>query len=176
MIVRPATPNLDTPPSMMERRNRKVRTCRICGCTDANGCTPRENPTNGFSSCWWVGPDLCSFCSEEGATAPQVVASITFNVPPEEWYAGLMLDDLREADSQFRKGKSAAATVHLEIAADEADSAGLGSIAKEIRGLVAQIELTCRCPRDWHRWYAKTKRELLAANGQQPTANAGGAQ
>lgn len=37
----------------------KVRTCRVCGCTDADcsGCVERTG-----EPCHWVGADLCSAC------------------------------------------------------------------------------------------------------------------
>lgn len=31
----------------------RVRTCRVCGCTDARACE---------GGCWWVEADLCSAC------------------------------------------------------------------------------------------------------------------
>lgn len=36
------------------------RTCRVCGCTDDNACTP---------PCSWVEADLCSACVDVGAPA-----------------------------------------------------------------------------------------------------------
>lgn len=33
------------------------RRCRVCGCTDDNGCVP--------VSCYWVEDDLCSECADE---------------------------------------------------------------------------------------------------------------
>jgi hypothetical protein len=38
---------------------RKVRTCRVCGCTDldCSGCIERTG-----APCWWVDDDLCSAC------------------------------------------------------------------------------------------------------------------
>ena len=37
-----------------------VRTCRICGCTDEEGC---------FGGCWWTSEsdDLCSRCAPQNA-------------------------------------------------------------------------------------------------------------
>lgn len=42
-----------------EMREVKVRTCRVCGCTDANcsSCIERTG-----SPCSWVANDLCSAC------------------------------------------------------------------------------------------------------------------
>jgi len=39
-----------------------VRTCRVCGCTDADcsGCVDRTG-----APCHWVAPDLCSACVAE---------------------------------------------------------------------------------------------------------------
>lgn len=34
------------------------RTCRTCGCTDANACVTDGHP------CHWVEPDLCSRCAD----------------------------------------------------------------------------------------------------------------
>jgi hypothetical protein len=34
------------------------RTCRKCGCTDANACILQDGGT-----CHWVAPDLCSACA-----------------------------------------------------------------------------------------------------------------
>lgn len=31
----------------------KARMCRVCGCTDQDGCP---------GGCWWVEADLCSAC------------------------------------------------------------------------------------------------------------------
>jgi hypothetical protein len=36
-------------------RTRKVRTCKVCGCTDTRACE---------GGCWWVGPELCSRCGK----------------------------------------------------------------------------------------------------------------
>ena len=41
-------------------KNSKIRTCRVCGCTDQSACF---NEDMGF--CWWVGPELCSHCDPE---------------------------------------------------------------------------------------------------------------
>lgn len=40
----------------------KVRTCRVCGCTDydCSGCFAKS----GYP-CWWVEEDLCSTCQLE---------------------------------------------------------------------------------------------------------------
>lgn len=38
---------------------RKVRACRVCGCTE-NDCSQCIALTG--APCWWVGPDLCSAC------------------------------------------------------------------------------------------------------------------
>lgn len=35
------------------------RTCRGCGCTDANACVTDGQP------CHWVEPDLCSACADK---------------------------------------------------------------------------------------------------------------
>lgn len=35
----------------------KVRTCRVCGCTDERACMTIEGP------CYWVAEDLCSACA-----------------------------------------------------------------------------------------------------------------
>lgn len=35
-----------------------VRSCRVCGCTDARACP---------GGCWWVGPRLCSSCARTDA-------------------------------------------------------------------------------------------------------------
>ena len=32
--------------------------CRVCGCWDLEPCM------NDWGTCWWVEPDLCSFCTE----------------------------------------------------------------------------------------------------------------
>jgi hypothetical protein len=34
------------------------RACRVCGCTDEQGCPPDA----AGRSCWWVAWDLCSRC------------------------------------------------------------------------------------------------------------------
>lgn len=44
----------------------EVRTCRFCGCTDAD-CSRCVNRTG--SACWWVAEDVCSACQQLGATA-----------------------------------------------------------------------------------------------------------
>lgn len=36
-----------------------VQACRISGCTQNDACA-----LPGFGTCWWVTPDLCSFCAE----------------------------------------------------------------------------------------------------------------
>lgn len=51
--------------------------CRVCGCTDEEGCEPDEDEV----SCWWVEPDLCSRC------VGTLVARATKDYTPElgEW-------------------------------------------------------------------------------------------
>jgi hypothetical protein len=39
----------------------EVRACRVCGCTDEDGCE---------FGCWWVGPDLCSGCQNGPEAGP----------------------------------------------------------------------------------------------------------
>ncbi|QDV34002.1 hypothetical protein [Tautonia plasticadhaerens] len=34
------------------------RSCRACGCTCRSACWH-----DGWGTCWWVGPDLCSHCA-----------------------------------------------------------------------------------------------------------------
>lgn len=41
----------------LEAALNKQRRCRVCGCTDYNGCV---------CGCYWVGEDLCSECAGEG--------------------------------------------------------------------------------------------------------------
>jgi hypothetical protein len=38
------------------------RTCRICGCTEEDGCA-----TENGTGCFWAGEDLCSECVEMAA-------------------------------------------------------------------------------------------------------------
>lgn len=38
------------------------RECRVCGCTENRAC---------FGGCHWIGPDLCSQCSDGGPAAPR---------------------------------------------------------------------------------------------------------
>lgn len=38
--------------------------CRVCGCTDADGCVEVVNGRTG--TCVWVDDDLCSACAEPG--------------------------------------------------------------------------------------------------------------
>ncbi len=40
---------------MEEVDDEGVPACRVCGCTDEDGCP---------GGCWWVEPDLCSRCAE----------------------------------------------------------------------------------------------------------------
>ncbi len=38
---------------------KKVRTCRVCGCTNDTPCITSDGP------CWWVEMDLCSACEKK---------------------------------------------------------------------------------------------------------------
>jgi len=49
--------------------NKKIRTCRVCGCTDQSACF---NEDMGF--CWWVEKDLCSHCDPETVAIESGVA------------------------------------------------------------------------------------------------------
>ena len=55
------------------------RTCRSCGCTDANACTIREDDVT--TTCRWVEPDLCSGCvdlpEQTRVTGPMPVFDVT---------------------------------------------------------------------------------------------------
>ncbi len=44
-----------------EKPEKKVRACRVCGCTET---TPCVDPESG-DSCSWVEPDLCSACADK---------------------------------------------------------------------------------------------------------------
>jgi len=57
-----------------------VRTCRVCGCTQARACVDERGP------CWWAGPDLCSHCETHDQSDP----ALTPGAEPSEWkwYAG----------------------------------------------------------------------------------------
>ncbi|HEY2249640.1 MAG TPA: hypothetical protein VGH74_01220 [Planctomycetaceae bacterium] len=50
--------------------NTAVRTCRICGCTDANACL--DGGTG--PACHWVEEDLCSVCVPEDAALQEIEA------------------------------------------------------------------------------------------------------
>lgn len=53
-----SVPNLDD----AEEEAEPVRSCRVCGCTDAD-C--RQCIAKTGKPCTWVGADLCSACTEE---------------------------------------------------------------------------------------------------------------
>lgn len=57
-----------------------VRTCRVCGCTDAKACVDERGP------CWWVGADLCSHCPATDNSGPALAAQVHPN--EWKWYAG----------------------------------------------------------------------------------------
>lgn len=40
-----------------QSRRPSIRTCRVCGCTDAQACID-----DAIGPCWWVDEDLCSHC------------------------------------------------------------------------------------------------------------------
>jgi len=56
-----------------------VRSCRVCGCTDLDGCIldqagnvvelddPFETLPDGYTVCSWIEPDLCSGCVKDKA-------------------------------------------------------------------------------------------------------------
>lgn len=45
-----------------------TRRCRICRCAplDGDGCVDTEHGGRVLRRCHFVGPDLCSFCAEDG--------------------------------------------------------------------------------------------------------------
>ena len=45
----------------------RVRTCRICGCTDDGCCWP---------GCWWVEADLCSACADVAGVQSRTIAGV----------------------------------------------------------------------------------------------------
>ena len=45
---------------VLEKALDAQRRCRVCGCTDSNGCIP--------VSCYWVEDDLCSECAGKEET------------------------------------------------------------------------------------------------------------
>lgn len=49
---------LNAPPAIVPA----VQTCRVCGCTDHKACV-----IPGAGACWWVTPNLCSFCADPAA-------------------------------------------------------------------------------------------------------------
>ncbi len=44
------------------------RICRVCGCTEDNGCLTASGP------CHWVAEDLCSACLERAQNKPVITA------------------------------------------------------------------------------------------------------
>jgi hypothetical protein len=44
------------------------RICRVCGCTEENGCLTASGP------CHWVAEDLCSACLERAQNKPVITA------------------------------------------------------------------------------------------------------
>jgi len=46
-----------------------VRTCRACGCTDADACTLVLVSSAAEIHCWWTKRDLCSGCDKPMMTA-----------------------------------------------------------------------------------------------------------
>lgn len=39
-----------------------VQRCRVCGCSNNDACV-----IPGAGPCWWVTPNLCSFCADPAA-------------------------------------------------------------------------------------------------------------
>ncbi len=40
----------------MPKSKKKIRTCRVCGCTDSTPCLTARGP------CYWIEKNLCSAC------------------------------------------------------------------------------------------------------------------
>lgn len=60
-------------------------TCRVCGCTQDRACYLEK-----FGPCWWVEPNLCSYCAE-----PAIVAELYTDIQARQAagqpFAGLEL-------------------------------------------------------------------------------------
>lgn len=64
LIIKRLKPTPERPSSTIENKTEevKVRTCRICGCTEEN-CSQCIEKTG--EPCYWIEEDLCSACEEE---------------------------------------------------------------------------------------------------------------
>lgn len=61
--ARPLIPNICLFPDGPDLSPLGIRACRVCGCTDASGCTSGDRGDATWTeSCSWVGDDLCSAC------------------------------------------------------------------------------------------------------------------
>jgi hypothetical protein len=73
---------------MAKNKKKKVRTCRVCGCTDDN-CQQCIEKTG--QACHWVEKDLCSACAP-GGTVDMIVIDSPFGtttilgLDPEDWH------------------------------------------------------------------------------------------
>lgn len=74
--ARPLIPDVSRFPGGPDLAPLGIRACRVCGCTDASGCTSGDRGDATWTeSCSWVGDDLCSACpggdgGGDGAEAP----------------------------------------------------------------------------------------------------------
>lgn len=65
-------PPVKASPQATVSEDHKVRSCRVCGCTDDHACE---------SGCYWVEPDLCSACVDKvlKAAEPEIVEADIVN-------------------------------------------------------------------------------------------------
>jgi PRTRC genetic system protein E len=73
VIIKRIKPTPDHPSVITEHTAEKIRSCRICGCTD-NDCRQCIEKTG--KPCHWIAEDLCSACEEEAMEQSELPAAI----------------------------------------------------------------------------------------------------
>ncbi len=128
----------DTPPV-------KVRTCRVCGCTDEKGCLVEGDTSKNediMSVCSWVEENLCSACDDKAKEAPVVVV------------AAPKVRPLRKMVIQ--EGKDDRVTVSITLDMMEEEPVSIEGAFVNIEGVLSQLpELLIRAAAFWKKKESK---------------------
>lgn len=79
----------------------QVRSCRVCGCTDAD-CSRCIERTG--APCTWAGDDVCSACTHPVQRGPAIPAAAGGWCPPDSNYFVNLEDLLIHAPRTERQG------------------------------------------------------------------------
>lgn len=81
-------------------------TCRVCGCTADRACHLPE-----FGPCWWIEPNLCSYCAEP-AIVVALFADMQRRLEAGQTFARFEIDGWsRRAYSALRRASTSPPTL-----------------------------------------------------------------